>query len=218
MVVLFVGFSVSKRFEDIFGRIDIRILKIATALVWIFFFLFPGLDLIGQVNGGEASVNYNTDIVCYVFYLMMGCYLSFCRKSVFAKKREILLIVVALVVCISSEVYFYYAGFGYLVNVGYFLISIVAVLIFDFCNWTHVTLRRLGLNWMVKWLGMASLRIVLLVIVFYPIESFVFRYIWKFPHILMCFQLVLLWLMTVAISFSVVCAVTKVVKRCRKWI
>jgi ABC-type polysaccharide/polyol phosphate transport system ATPase subunit len=210
MVILYVGFSVSKRFDGIFGRIDIRILKIATALVWIFFFLFPGLDLIGQVNGGEASVNYNKDIVCYIFYLMMGCYLSFCRKSVFAKKRELLITGIAIVACIGSEVFFYYAGFGYLVGVGYWLISIVSVLIFDFCNWTNVTLRRLGLNWVVKWLGMASLRIALLVIVFYPIESFVFRYIWNFPHILMCFQLVLLWFITAVASVAVVWVVTRV--------
>jgi ABC-type polysaccharide/polyol phosphate transport system ATPase subunit len=215
VVLMFVGFMTTKKFPKVFAKIDTRILKLIIGLVWIFFCLFPGLDLIGQINGGETSTRYNTNIVCYLLYLLTGCCLSYRKDSIFIRKREFVLGGVVAVVAVASEVFLYCEGCGYLYGCDNFLLSILTVLIFDFCNWTNVTLRRLGLNRIVKWLEMASFRIALLIIVFYPIETFVFKYIWHFLPILMCVELLLMWIMTIAACMIVVCALTWVVERVR---
>jgi peptidoglycan/LPS O-acetylase OafA/YrhL len=147
--------------------------------------------------------------------LLTGCCLSYRKDSIFIRKREFVLGGVVAVVAVASEVFLYCEGCGYLYGCDNFLLSILTVLIFDFCNWTNVTLRRLGLNRIVKWLEMASFRIALLIIVFYPIETFVFKYIWHFLPILMCVELLLMWIMTIAACMIVVCALTWVVERVR---
>lgn len=178
-------------------------LRIAGVLVWVFFFLFPGLDMVGRANGGPVSIPYRTNEAACVFYFCLGYYLSQECKSLFPRKKELLLIILAVTGTALMQIFLYARGVDYLMLCTHFLVSIGAVLIFDFCNWTAVTLRRLGMNRVVKWLEPAARQLVVVFILYRPVCLALKGVIQKQHFLMMWVQVIVLWMATAGICLAI---------------
>ena len=106
-------------------------LRLLMMLVWVFIFLFPGLDLYGQLNGAKQSIPYPLGTMCYLFYLCMGYLLSLYMQRLLKGSREVLFFVLTLLVTVVSQMLFYYYEIPYMVWYTYYGVSLMALFGFD---------------------------------------------------------------------------------------
>lgn len=116
---------------NILQRIHAGLLKYVFVAVWLVVFLFPGLDLFGQVNGGTTSFPITFDYVCYFFYFCLGYYVSLYSRRIWKGSKEIIFYAVLLVFTVVSQFVFQNCGLSYLIWYSYFPISLMALLEFD---------------------------------------------------------------------------------------
>lgn len=106
-------------------------LKLILIATWIIVFLFPGLDLFGQVNGGKTSYTISFDFVCYLVYFCSGYYLSLYVRRIWKGSREVVLYLVLLVFSVVTQFIYQDNNLSYLIWYSYFPISLMTLLEFD---------------------------------------------------------------------------------------
>ena len=119
----FIGFLLQRIRPD-----NLKLILIAT---WIIVFLFPGLDLFGQVNGGKTSYTISFDFVCYLVYFCSGYYLSLYVRRIWKGSREVVLYLVLLVFSVVTQFVYQDNNLSYLIWYSYFPISLMTLLEFD---------------------------------------------------------------------------------------
>lgn len=119
----FIGFLLQRIRPD-----NLKLILIAT---WIIVFLFPGLDLFGQVNGGKTSYTISFDFVCYLVYFCSGYYLSLYARRIWKGSREVVLYLVLLVFSVVTQFIYQDNNLSYLIWYSYFPISLMTLLEFD---------------------------------------------------------------------------------------
>ncbi len=116
------------RVLQMFSANAIRMLLI---VLWVFLFMFPGFDMYGQANGGEASFPFYSGTVCYVFYFCVGHMISRYSQRVLKGSREVLLFVISFCLTWWSQIFLDTRGVDYLIKPTYYGVSIMAIMGFD---------------------------------------------------------------------------------------
>lgn len=116
------------RVLQIFSARSLRLLLI---LLWVFLFMFPGFDMYGQANGGEASFPFYSGTVCYVFYFCVGHMISRYSQRMLKGSREVLLFIMGFILTLWSQTFLDIRGISYLIKPTYYGVSIMAVIGFD---------------------------------------------------------------------------------------
>lgn len=110
---------------------SVGLLRFFMLIVWVLIFLFPGLDLYGQANGGDMSFPQSLGTFCYFFYFCLGFYISRYVQRIFKGSREVLFFIAAFVLTTWSQIFLEDRGIDYLVKPTYFGISVMALFGFD---------------------------------------------------------------------------------------
>ena len=108
-----------------------KALRMLLILLWIFLFMFPGFDMYGQANGGEASFPFYSGTVCYVFYFCVGHMISRYSQRMLKGSREVALFVIAYALTWWSQTFLDVRGVDYLMKPTYYSVSIMAIMGFD---------------------------------------------------------------------------------------
>ncbi len=108
-----------------------RSLRWLLILLWVFLFMFPGFDMYGQANGGEASFPFYSGTVCYVFYFCVGHMISRYSQRMIKGSREVLLFIMGFVLTLWSQTFLDIRGISYLIKPTYYGVSIMAIMGFD---------------------------------------------------------------------------------------
>ncbi len=119
-------------------------LRILMILVWTFIFLFPGLDLYGQYNGADKSIPYPLGTMCYLFYLCLGYLLSLYAQRILKGSREVILLILALIITVITQILFYGSNVHYLIWYTYYGVSLMALFGFDIA--VRLKLDRFGVR------------------------------------------------------------------------
>ena len=106
-------------------------LRFGMIIVWVLIFLFPGLDLYGQANGGEMSFPQSLGTFCYFYYFCLGFYISRYMRRIQKGSRELTIFVLAYLVTVWSQLFLTSRGVDYLIKPTYFGISLMALFGFD---------------------------------------------------------------------------------------
>lgn len=189
---------------NILQKIGAGSLKFILIGMWLVAFLFPGLDLIGQVNGGATSFSISFDYVCYIIYFCLGYYLSLCSRRIWKGSKEIILYIVLLVFTVASQFIYQNSQLSYLIRYSYFPVSIMALLEFDIVT-------RLKLNTklakILNDLGKCAIGIFL---VYRPVQELLLR-LWlnKFGG-MFAFRVCLLWISSLAVCTMIVYGAKKI--------
>lgn len=110
---------------------SVGLLRFFMLIVWVLIFLFPGLDLYGQANGGDMSFPQSLGTFCYFYYFCLGFYISRYVQRIFKGSREVLFFIAAFVLTTWSQIFLEDRGIDYLVKPTYFGISVMALFGFD---------------------------------------------------------------------------------------
>ncbi|MBO5621694.1 MAG: sugar ABC transporter ATP-binding protein, partial [Butyrivibrio sp.] len=106
-------------------------LRFGMIIVWVLIFLFPGLDLYGQANGGEMSFPQSLGTFCYFYYFCLGFYISRYMRRIQKGSRELTIFVLSYLVTVWSQLFLTSRGVDYLIKPTYFGISLMALFGFD---------------------------------------------------------------------------------------
>ena len=137
--ILLLFLFVSPVLGNILQRIGAGSHKFLLIAIWVVAFLFPGLDLFGQANGGVTSFTVSFEYICYFFYFYLGYFLSLYSRRIWKGSKEIVFYIVLLIFTVVSQFVFQNNGLSYLIWYSYFPISIMALIEFDI-----VTRLKLG--------------------------------------------------------------------------
>lgn len=129
--ILLLFLFVSPVLGNILQRIGAGSHKYLLIAIWVVAFLFPGLDLFGQVNGGVSSFTVSFDYICYFFYFYLGYYISLYSRRIWKGSKEIVFYIVLLIFTVVSQFVFQNNGLSYLIWYSYFPISIMTLIEFD---------------------------------------------------------------------------------------
>jgi ABC-2 type transport system ATP-binding protein len=110
---------------------SVGMLRFLMIIEWVLIFLFPGLDLYGQANGGEMSFPQSLGTFCYFFYFCLGYLVSRYVQRIFKGSKEVVFFVLAFGLTVWSQILFDLKGIEYLIKPTYFGISIIALFGFD---------------------------------------------------------------------------------------
>lgn len=172
--------------------------------VWIVVFLFPGLDLFGQVNGGASSFSVSFDFICCLFYFYLGYYLSLYVRRIWKGRKELIFYAVLLVFTVVSQLIFQNSQLSYLVRHSYFPVSIMALLEFDI-------VARLKLNTklsrIANEIGKCAIGIFL---IYRPIQELILKLWINTFGDMFALRACLLWLSSLAVCGMIVYGVRKI--------
>lgn len=106
-------------------------LRFLMIIGWVLIFLFPGLDLYGQANGGEMSFPQSLGTFCYFFYFCLGFLVSRYMQRIFKGSKEVVFFVLSFALTVWSQLFLDAKGIDYLIKPTYFGISLMALFGFD---------------------------------------------------------------------------------------
>ena len=89
-------------------------LRFLMIIGWVLIFLFPGLDLYGQANGGEMSFPQSLGTFCYFFYFCLGFLVSRYMQRIFKGSKEVVFFVLSFVLTVWSQLFLNAKGIDYL--------------------------------------------------------------------------------------------------------
>lgn len=166
--------------------------------VWIVVFLFPGLDLFGQVNGGASSFSVSFDFICYLFYFYLGYYLSLYVRRIWKGSKEVIFYIILLVFTVSSQLIFQNSQLPYLVGDSYFPVSIMALLEFDI-----VTRLKLNTKFsqIMNEIGNCAIGIFL---IYRPVQEFILKLWINTFGGMFALRVCLLWISSLAMCIIIV--------------
>lgn len=110
---------------------SVGMLRFVMIIGWIFVFLFPGLDLYGQANGGEMSFPQSFGTFCYFYYFCLGFFVSRYVQRIFKGSKEVAFFGLSFVLTVWSQFFLDSKGVDYLIKPTYFGISLMALFGFD---------------------------------------------------------------------------------------
>lgn len=177
-------------------------------LVWIFIFLFPGLDLYGQYNGAEKSIPYPLGTMCYLFYLCLGYLLSLYAQRILKGSREVILLALALIITVITQILFYGSNVHYLIWYTYFGVSLMALFGFDIT--VRLKLDRISVRFagILESLFGSAIGIYL---VHRPVQMILDRYVFLSGACMLggadgkfALRTILLWFVSLVVSFAIV--------------
>lgn len=179
-------------------------LKLILIATWIIVFLFPGLDLFGQVNGGKASYTISFDFVCYLVYFCSGYYLSLYVRRIWKGSREVVLYLVLLVFSVVTQFIYQDNNLSYLIWYSYFPISLMTLLEFDIVT-------RMNLNSKIykvlKEIGKCAIGIFL---IHRPIQEMILKMWLGRIGGLFSLRVILLWISSLSVCGIIVYAAKKI--------
>lgn len=172
--------------------------------VWLVVFLFPGLDLFGQVNGGASSFHASFDFICYLFYFYLGYYLSLYVRRIWKGSKEIIFYALLLVFTVVSQLIFQNSRLSYLVGYSYFPVSIMALLEFDLV--TRLKLHT-KFSQIMNEMGNCTIGIFF---IYGPVQEFILKWWINTFDGMFALRVCLLWISSLAVSVSIVYGVRKI--------
>ncbi len=105
--------------------------RLMMIILWVLIFLFPGLDLYGQMFGASPSIPKIVGGACYPYYLCMGYLLSLYVQRVIKGSREIIVVALMLAVTVVSQIALDMKGIDYLIWYTYYGVSLMTIFGFD---------------------------------------------------------------------------------------
>lgn len=202
--ILLLFLAITPFLGNILQRVSAGSLKFLLIAVWIVAFLFPGLDLFGQVNGGVSSFSVSFDYICYIFYFCLGYYLSLYVRRIWKGSKEIIFYIVLLVFTVVSQFVFQNSQLSYLVWYSYFPISIMALLEFDIV--TRLKLNTKLTN-ILNEIGKCAIGIFL---IHRPVQELILKLWINTFEGMFAFRVCLLWLSSLIVCGVVVYGVKKI--------
>ena len=195
-------------------KFNVGMLRFLMIIVWLLIFLFPGLDLYGQVNGGEKSFPLPLGTYCYFFYFCLGYLVSRYMQRILKGSQEVALFVITFALTVWSQLLFDETGIDYLIKPTYFGISLMALFGFDL-------LVRVKMDDMYPKVSVLFKEIYkcvqVMFFIFGPVQLVLDRYFFKSWEVQSrggiweSFWVTLgLWILTFAVSLGIVWAVRKV--------
>ena len=172
--------------------------------VWIIVFLFPGLDLFGQVNGGVSSFSVSFDFICCLFYFYVGYYLSLYVRRIWKGRKELIFYAVLLVFTVVSQLIFQNSQLSYLVRYSYFPVSIMALLEFDIVTRLKLNTK---LSQIMNEIGNCAVGIFL---IYRPIQEFILKLWINTFGGMFALRACLLWISSLAVCAMIVYGVRKI--------
>lgn len=177
--------------------------RFAMILAWVFLFLFPGMDLYGQANGGGTSFHISLNGLCYIFYFCLGYIISLYKISIIKMKKEVIAGVILWLTALGSQFFFESRDLQYLIYYNFFIVSILALLVFDFS--CRCILKPDWLDVLMKRIGKCSVGIFL---IHRPVQEILERYLfYRFSGFYLG-RMLGLFLMSAIISFVVIHVIT----------
>lgn len=138
-------------FGKILHKLSAGTFRFVMIMAWVFLFLFPGMDLYGQANGGETSFHISLNGLCYIFYFCLGYIISLYRISIIKMKKEVIAGVILWLTTLGSQFFFESRDLQYIIYYNFFMVSILALLVFDFScrcilkpDWLDGLMKRIG--------------------------------------------------------------------------
>ena len=110
---------------------SVGMLRFLMIIGWVFVFLFPGLDLYGQANGGEMSFPQSFGTFCYFYYFCLGFFVSRYVQRIFKGSKEVVFFGLSFVLTVWSQFSLDSRGVDYLIKPTYFGVSLMALFGFD---------------------------------------------------------------------------------------
>ena len=183
-------------------------LRFIMLIIWMLFFLFPGLDYYGQANGGESSFPQSLGTFCYFFYFCLGFLISRYMQRIFKGSKEVMFFSFAFALTVWSQIFFDDRGVRYLIKPTFFGVSLMALFGVDL-------LLRFRINDMYRRIGSffdkVGRCVLGVVFVYGPIQLILTRYVFKLgavheggSAIRLAVCCLGLWICTVIVSFGVV--------------
>lgn len=198
-------------FAFILNKIRRNILKIIFVIIWVVFFLFPGLDMFGQLNGGVASMPEIRNEIVYLFYFCMGYLCKEYKILSLDKKKEFFLLTIAFCGTVGMQILLY-NGMDYFIKTGYFLISIGALILFNLCNNILFSVKWLNVESIIQNVHIVTESIFLIYVIYSPIEKIILSIIQKYVNFMMWSKVAIIWIVTVALSLSVTFVINGIIK------
>ena len=204
----------------ILQNFNVGLLRFLMIIVWVFIFLFPGLDLYGQANGGESSFPQSLGTFCYFFYFCLGFLVSRYVQRIFKGSKEVMFFAFSFVLTVWSQIFLDYRGIDYTIKATYFGVSLMALLGFDL-------LVRFKIDDMYPKVGSVFKSAYKCVqgvyFIFVPVELLLLRFIFgiridqnKESVVGLVVICLLLWLITAALAFLLVGGVKRVISSFRQ--
>lgn len=202
--IFFLFLTIAPFLGYILQKISAGSLKFMLIAVWIVVFLFPGLDLFGQVNGGVASFSVSFDYVCYIFYFCLGYYLSLYTRRIWKGSKEVIFYVVLLVFTVISQFVFQNNQLSYLVWYSYFPISIMVLLEFDIVTRLKLNTK---LTEIINEIGKCAIGIFL---IHRPVQEMILKLWINTFGGMFAFRVCLLWISSMVVCGIIVYGVRKI--------
>lgn len=194
-----------------------KALQLMLILLWIFLFMFPGFDMYGQANGGKPSFPFYSGTVCYVFYFCVGHLISRYSQRMLKGSREVLMFVAGFLLTLWSQLFSDIRGVDYLIKPTYYGISIMAIMGFDLLVRVKVDdmyprVAKLISSVYSSLLGIYLIfGVVMMIIGRYLIPGAIVQ---DGQHLaLLTIGTVILWILTALISFAIMAAWNRILKR-----
>ncbi len=185
-------------------KISAGSLKFLLIAVWIIAFLFPGLDLFGQVNGGISSFSVPFDYFCYIFYFCLGYYLSLYTRRIWKGSKEVIFYIVLLMFTVASQFVFQNNQLSYLIWYSYFPISIMALLEFDIVTRLKLNTK---LTEVLNEIGKCAIGIFL---IHRPVQELILKLWINTFGGMFAFRVCLLWISSLIVCGMIVYGVKKI--------
>ena len=190
-------------------------LRFVMIIGWVFVFLFPGLDLYGQANGGEISFPQSLGTFCYFFYFCLGYFVSRYVQRIFRGSKEVAFFVISFALTVWSQVFLDSKGIDYLIKPTYFGVSIMALFGFDLLVRVKVDDMYPRISALFK---QAFKCVRGTFYIFVPVQMVLERYVFRIWEVQKSAALgavvgttVMLWVMTFVVAMVLVWGVRKVV-------
>ena len=195
-------------------QIRAGLFRFVMILVWIFIFLFPGLDLYGQMNGGTQSIPDMPGTLCYLFYLCLGYLMSLYTRRLLRGSREIIILVSVLIATVVSQILMDNKGIHYLIWYTFFGVSIMSLYGFDLA--VRLQLDRIG-GWIKRIPETVCMCSIGVYLVHRPVQMALMRWLMGNGRGFLggaggdfAVRTVILWIISVVVSIVLVWSVSKI--------